>query len=391
MKLKYFGHLMRRKDSLERSLMLGTIDGKRRRGRQRMRWLDGVTEAVGVSLSGLWGMVEDRKAWRNVVRGVTMGDQNALRNILLYHLIRGVFIGNGFEPGVTNILKTIQGGKLYLKLVNNTLLVNELQSKEPDLMATNGVIHVIDKLLYPADVPVGNDELLTILKKLIKYIQIKHVRGSTFKEIPLTFYTTRIITKVVDPSTKVIESSFEPILRKEDIKKITRVVGGTTIRKEIEVPSITKLTKVTEGEPEFKLIREGETVTKVIHGEPIIKKYTKIIDGHPVEVTEREVTEERIIQGPELKYTQITTGGRADTEETLKKLLDEEVAKVTKRIEGADHLLEDEEIKRLLQGDCEILFRQNVSEESHLLKKCIKNTQREGLRVDTYPLTLVKL
>ncbi|XP_044308407.1 periostin [Varanus komodoensis] len=278
-------------------------------------------------------------------------DQNALRNILLYHLIRGVFIGNGFEPGVTNILKTIQGGKLYLKLVNNTLLVNELQSKEPDLMATNGVIHVIDKLLYPADVPVGNDELLTILKKLIKYIQIKHVRGSTFKEIPLTFYTTRIITKVVDPSTKVIESSFEPILRKEDIKKITRVVGGTTIRKEIEVPSITKLTKVTEGEPEFKLIREGETVTKVIHGEPIIKKYTKIIDGHPVEVTEREVTEERIIQGPELKYTQITTGGRADTEETLKKLLDEEVAKVTKRIEGADHLLEDEEIKRLLQGE----------------------------------------
>ncbi|KAF7252108.1 putative uncharacterized transposon-derived protein F52C9.6, partial [Varanus komodoensis] len=66
MKLKYFGHLMRRKDSLEKPLMLGTIEGKRRRGRQRMRWLDGVTEAVGVSLSGLREMVEDRKAWRNV-------------------------------------------------------------------------------------------------------------------------------------------------------------------------------------------------------------------------------------------------------------------------------------------------------------------------------------
>ncbi|KAF7248144.1 hypothetical protein EYD10_05861 [Varanus komodoensis] len=65
MKLKYFGHLMRGKDSLEKSLMLGTIDGKRRRGRQRMRWLDGVT--------GLRGMVEDRKAWRNVVHGVAMG------------------------------------------------------------------------------------------------------------------------------------------------------------------------------------------------------------------------------------------------------------------------------------------------------------------------------
>ncbi|KAF7251872.1 Estrogen receptor beta [Varanus komodoensis] len=73
MKLKYFGHRMRRKDSLEKSLILGTIDGKRRRGQQMLRWLDGVTEAVGVSLSGLWGMVEDRKAWRNVVHGVTMG------------------------------------------------------------------------------------------------------------------------------------------------------------------------------------------------------------------------------------------------------------------------------------------------------------------------------
>ncbi|KAF7247451.1 B-cell linker protein [Varanus komodoensis] len=73
MKLKYIGHLMKRKNSLEKSIMLGTIDGKRRRVRQRMRWLDGVTEAVGVSLGGLQGMVEDRKAWRNVVHGVTMG------------------------------------------------------------------------------------------------------------------------------------------------------------------------------------------------------------------------------------------------------------------------------------------------------------------------------
>ncbi|XP_007438603.1 periostin isoform X1 [Python bivittatus] len=250
-------------------------------------------------------------------------DQNALRNILLYHLTRGIIIASGIEPGVTNILKTIQGGKLYLKMVNDTLLVNELKSTESDLMATNGVIHVIDKLLYPADMPVGNDQLLAILRKLIKYFQIKFIRGSTFKEIPLTFY---------------------------NVKKITRVVGGSTVRKEIEVPSITKFTKVIEGEPEFKLVREGETITKVIRGEPKIKKYTKIIDGHPVEVTEKEVTEERIIQGPELKYTRITAGGEADDEETLKKLLQEEVTKVTKLIEGDGHLLEDEEIKRLLQG-----------------------------------------
>ncbi|XP_010727260.1 periostin-like [Meleagris gallopavo] len=71
-------------------------------------------------------------------------------------------------------------------------------------MATNGVIHVIDKLLYPADLPVGNDQLLTILKKLIKYIQIKFVRDSTFKEIPLTFYKINII-----------ESNVQPIIRKE--------------------------------------------------------------------------------------------------------------------------------------------------------------------------------
>ncbi|KAM8821900.1 periostin isoform 4-T4 [Eudromia elegans] len=242
------------------------------------------------------GLTDDDKA-------VLIRDKNALRNIILYHLIQGVSIGSGFEPGVTNILKTIQGGKLYLKIVNDTLLVNELKSRESDLMATNGVIHVIDKLLYPADLPVGNDQLLTILKKLIKYIQIKFVRDSTFKEIPLTFYN----------------------------------------------PSITQLTKLIEGEPEFKIVREGETITKVIHGEPIIKTYTKIIDGRPVEVTEKKVTEERIIQGPEIKYTRITAGG-TDDEEQLKKLLEEEVTKVTKFIEGDGHLLEDEEIKRLLQG-----------------------------------------
>ncbi|KAK9403294.1 Reverse transcriptase domain-containing protein [Crotalus adamanteus] len=79
LKLKYFGHLMRRKDSLEKSLMLGKIEGNRRRGRQRMRWLDGVTEAVGVNLNGLQKMVEDRKTWRNVVHGAAMG-RTRLRN-----------------------------------------------------------------------------------------------------------------------------------------------------------------------------------------------------------------------------------------------------------------------------------------------------------------------
>lgn len=200
------------------------------------------------------------KGMTNEEKEVLIRDKNALQNIILYHLTPGVFIGKGFEPGVTNILKTTQGSKIYLKGVNDTLLVNELKSKESDIMTTNGVIHVVDKLLYPADTPIGNDQLLEILNKLIKYIQIKFVRGSTFKEIPMTVY------------------------------------------------------------------------------KPIIKKYTKIIDGVPMEITEKETREERIITGPEIKYTRITTGG-GETEETLKKLLQEDtpVRKIqaNKRVQGS--------------------------------------------------------
>ncbi|XP_047450822.1 periostin, osteoblast specific factor b isoform X4 [Mugil cephalus] len=173
-------------------------------------------------------------------------DINALRTILLYHVTNGIFIGDGLEPGVTNLFKSLQGSNLKVMLANNTVQVNSLQVPQSDAMATNGVIHFVNQVLYPADIPVGSQELMALFRRLISYMQIKFITGFRYQEIPLTFLT------------KIIQ--MEPT-----VTKVTRVIEGP--------PSITKVTRVIESKPSVT------KVTRVIEGPPTITKVTRVVAG----------------------------------------------------------------------------------------------------------------
>ncbi|XP_057676596.1 periostin-like isoform X2 [Corythoichthys intestinalis] len=212
-------------------------------------------------------------------------DLNALRTILLYHVSRDIFINGGLEGGVTNLLRTLQGRNLQVLSVNNSIHVNSVDVPDSDLMATNGVIHVVNNLLYPADLPVGRQDLLLLLSKIIKYIKIKFVSGFSYAEIPLTFVrrtiTTTTYTEKIPEQTQVIRIIGEQ-------PSITEVVEGE--------PAITKVTRVIETEP---------TVTRVVvDGESTITEVTRVIETEPT-VTRVVVRGERVVEG-EPSVTKVT-------------------------------------------------------------------------------------
>uniref|UniRef100_A0A4W6FPN7 Periostin n=1 Tax=Lates calcarifer TaxID=8187 RepID=A0A4W6FPN7_LATCA len=202
-------------------------------------------------------------------------DLNTLRTILLYHFSNGIFINGGLEGGVTNLLKTLQGNNLQVMFVNNSIHVNSVNVPDSDLMATNGVIHVVKNVLYPGDLPVGRQDLLVLLKKLIKYIQIKFVSGFSYTEIPLTFISNKLTIPYIDILVKMEPVVTEVVIKGEPkITKVTRVigVGESSVTKEIDSsvieagdPSVTRLTRVIQGQPTItkvtRVIGDGKRIT----------------------------------------------------------------------------------------------------------------------------------
>ncbi|XP_034557081.1 periostin, osteoblast specific factor b [Notolabrus celidotus] len=227
-------------------------------------------------------------------------DKNALQTILLYHINNGIFIGGGLEAGVTNLLKSLQGSNLKVMLAKDSMEVNTVKIPKSDIMATNGVIHFVNQVLYPGDIPVGSQDFLMLLKRLISYMQIKYISGFRYQEIPLTFLK-RIFTVVqevpdVTKVTRVIQG--EPI-----ITKVTRVIDAP--------PQITKVTRVIDAPPQIT------KVTRVIEGEPIITKVTRVVSGPEYSSSSR--TTNVALEGTDLsEFTTFEGNANLDTERLTK-------------------------------------------------------------------------
>ncbi|TNN01104.1 hypothetical protein fugu_010486 [Takifugu bimaculatus] len=166
-------------------------------------------------------------------------DITALRTILLYHFNKGIFIGGGLENGVTNLFKSLQGNNIKVIFANKTMQVNSLQIPESDIMGKNGVIHFVNHILYPGDIPVGSQSLLSLLRKMITNIQIKYISGYKYQEIPLTFLK-RTVTRFVQEVPDVPVTKFTRVVQsKPTFTKLT--IEG------IEEPSITEITRLVQG------------------------------------------------------------------------------------------------------------------------------------------------
>ncbi|XP_019114949.2 periostin, osteoblast specific factor b isoform X2 [Larimichthys crocea] len=202
-------------------------------------------------------------------------DVNALRNILLFHINNGIFIGGGLESGVTNLLRSLQGSNLKVMFANNTMQVNSVQVPESDIMATNGVIHFVNQVLYPADLPVGSQELHMLLRRLISYIQIKYISGFRYQEIPLTFLIP-------------------------DVTKVTRVIESK--------PTLTKVTRVIESKPTIT------KVTRVIEGAPAITKVTRVVSGPQYSVSTGNLD----IEGADVSISHVEGTSNFDPESLTK-------------------------------------------------------------------------
>uniref|UniRef100_A0A8C2H4C1 Periostin, osteoblast specific factor a n=1 Tax=Cyprinus carpio TaxID=7962 RepID=A0A8C2H4C1_CYPCA len=290
-------------------------------------------------------------------------DINTLRAILLYHFSNGVFINGGLEGGVTNLLKTIQGNNLQVLSVNNSIHVNSVEVPDFDLMASNGVIHVVKTILYPQDLPVGHEDILILLKKLIRHIQLKFVSGYTYHEIPLTFIKRTITTHVIEKVPGELRGDLsvtkvrQVVGRDPSVIKVTRVIKGDS--------SVTKIKRVTERDQNVTKI-PGELrgklsvtkVRKVVGRDPSVTKVTRVIEGDSSVTkvkkgTERDpnvskvpgelrgdlsVTKVRQVVGRDPSVTKVTRVIKGDPRVTKVKKVTERDPSVTKvtRVIGRD-------------------------------------------------------